>query len=983
MVEGRKTVTVVFTDVRGSTSLGEKLDAEALRRVMERYFGEMRSILEHHGGTVEKFIGDAVMAAFGIPAVHEDDALRAVRAAADMRERLAELNEDLERERGVTLEVRTGINTGEVVAGDPSGGQFYATGDAVNVAARLEQAARPGEVLLGEQTYRLVRDAVEVRAVEPRALKGKAQPVPAYCLLGVIEGAPALARRFETPFVGRERELGRLAASFERSVAEGIPLLVTVLGPAGIGKTRLAGELAAKTRQRATVLQGRCLSYGEGITFWPLEEMLRGLAERPAGAPDPEQAHSIEETFWAYRKLFEELAQERPLLLVLEDIHWAEQTLLDLIEHIVDWTREARLLILCLARREFLDQRPNWPGERLELEPLHEDEASTLVSALAPELDPVSRARAAEAAEGNPFFLEQLLTLAAEDGHELAIPHTIQALLAARLDRLEANERALLERAAVVGKEFWRGALLHLSPPETQVSALLQGLVRKRLIRPGRSTLASEDAFLFGHILIRDATYQGIAKEVRARLHERFANWLEARESPYIEIVGYHLEQAYRHRAELGPIDEALRALGNHASDVLERAGNALLYRDDRAAVNLLERASSLQSDHSKGLTLSVRLAEALKNGGHLEQARTLLSSVIQEATERGDRRNEWLARVSEAELGSQLAPREWTRDRIEETAEGALRVFEGLADDLGLARAWGLTASCAWYQCRYDGAGRAHARAVEHACRTGDEQEELTARFALLDAVYFGSTHVSEVRRESERLLARVGESSGFGYHALLVLAGVEAMEGAAAESRTAFHRAKSIGEELRLAWAPAYTGLFADDVGVLTGDAEFAERELRAGYERLDAIGESGVRSTLAARLADALFELGRQLEAEHFADLSLEIASPDDVASQAWGRAVKAKLLAASGDYEAACRFAREAVHLAENTDDLFMHGQVLIALAEVLCMAGRETEAIPILQSAAEVSERKGNVVTAENARALLATLQAAPSTDARQ
>ena len=323
MAEARKTVTVVFADVTGSTELGEQLDPEALRSVMERYFDTARAALERHEGTVEKFIGDAVVAVFGIPTAHEDDALRAVRAAAEMREALAVLNEEFSRERGLTLAVRTGVNTGEVVAGDPTQGQFYATGDTVNVAARLEQAAAPGEILLGEKTYRLVRDAVRAESVEPLALKGKAETVPAWRLCAVVEGAAPFARRFDTPFIGRGEELARLIGCFQRSLAEQAPVLVTVLGPAGIGKTRLATEFSARASEQGRVLTGRCLSYGEGITFWPLQEILRSLRERPAGLPDPEQARSIEETFWAYRKLFEALAAKRPLVLIVEDVHWA------------------------------------------------------------------------------------------------------------------------------------------------------------------------------------------------------------------------------------------------------------------------------------------------------------------------------------------------------------------------------------------------------------------------------------------------------------------------------------------------------------------------------------------------------------------------------------------------------------------------------------------------------------------------------------
>jgi class 3 adenylate cyclase/tetratricopeptide (TPR) repeat protein len=980
MAEARKTVTIVFSDVAGSTSLGDRLDPETLRRVMERYFAEMRSVLERHGGTVEKFIGDAVMAAFGIPATHEDDALRAVRAAAEMGARLADLNEEFERERGISLEVRTGVDTGEVVTGDPSGGQFYATGDAVNVAARLEQAAQPGEVLLGEQTYRLVQDAVRVEPVRPLTLKGKADPVAPYRLLEVVEGAPAVARRLDTPFVGRQEELARLRGCFDRSVGEKTPLLVTMLSEAGLGKTRLAAELIAEIGERATVLEGRCLSYGEGITFWPLQEILRGLRERPAGAPEPERARGTEETFWAYRKLFEALARERPLVLVLEDIHWAEPTLLDLIEHIVEWTREAPMLIVCLTRPDLLDERPGWSGELIELEPLPSEDAETLVAMLAAGVDPAIRVRATEVAEGNPLFLEQLLALAEEDGHELAVPDTIQALLSARLDQVAPEERALLEAAAVVGKEFWRSALLHLSAPGAEVSVLLQRLVRRGLIQPERSSLPDEDAFGFGHILIRDATYSGIAKEIRAELHERFTDWLDESESHYEEIVGYHLERAYRYRAELSPIDQALRALGDRASELLAQAGeHALLRADHAAAVNLLDRARSLQSDNARRLTLSVWLAEALQSTGKLEQARSMLSAVIEEASERGEQRSEWQAWLSYADVSEKVVPHEWMTDRMKDTAEDALRVFEALSDDRGLARAWRLAARVSMHKNRYDKAARQFARALAHARRTGDEREELIALNALLQAMYFGSARVSEVRPHIERFLARVGESSALGFRALLMLAGLYAMEGAADESRRLFHRAKSIGEEMRLDWAPASTAIFAQEVGLLLGDAEFAERELRAGYEFLEAIGDRGLRSTIAAHLADVLYRLDRKADAARFADLSLKLTSTDDIASQTRGRAVKAKLLAAQGDHEAAYDLAREAVGLSDDTDDLFQRGQILMAQAEVLRLGGRDADAIPVLRQAVEVSERKGNVVTAQEARARLAGLHAGTST----
>jgi class 3 adenylate cyclase len=355
----RKTVTVLFADVADSTALGEKLDPESFRRVMARYFDVARRCLERHGGTVEKFIGDAVMAVFGVPTMHEDDALRALRAAVELRDALASINVELEHDYGISLLLRTGVNTGDVVTGTE---QRLVTGDAVNVAARLEQAAQSGEILIGEQTRLLARGAIEVESVERLALKGKANPLPAHRLLQVVEGASAFERRLDAPLVGRDDELAKLRAAFEAAVSERRCRLVTVLGPPGIGKSRLARELQAALAAEATVLFGRCLPYGEGITYWPLVEIFReaGAEEELAAALT---VGAPEEISWSVRKAFEQRSQKRPLALVIDDIHWAEATLLDLIEHLADWTRDAPLLLLCLARPELLDERPGWGGQ--------------------------------------------------------------------------------------------------------------------------------------------------------------------------------------------------------------------------------------------------------------------------------------------------------------------------------------------------------------------------------------------------------------------------------------------------------------------------------------------------------------------------------------------------------------------------------------------------------------------------------------------
>ena len=481
--EVRKTVTVLFCDVSGSTSLGEQLDPETLRRTMNRYFEEIRRIVEHHGGTVEKFIGDAVMAVFGIPRAHEDDALRAVRAAGEVRDRITAVGEEL----GIALSFRTGVNTGEVVAGE---GETLVTGDAVNVAARLEQAASPGDVLIGASTLALVRDAVVVDEPEALELKGKRDPVAAYRLVSVDPSADAVARRLDAPLVGPRT--GTRAPDRQTSssrVAEHACHLFTLLGPAGVGKSRLVAEFIADVGSSADVLRARCLHYGEDITYWPLVEILVAIGVEP----ETVIGASPVETQLAFRKLLEARAAERPQLVVLDDIQWAEDLFLDLIEHVAEWTRDASIFLLCIARPELHELRPSWGGGKLNattvsLEPLSADDCERLIDELAGKaIDSDVRRRILAAADGNPLFLEEMLAMASEEnGGDLVVPPTIHALLQARLDRLGADERDVIGRGAVEGQVFHRSVVEELAPEAARddVPTNLQTLVRKDVIRP-------------------------------------------------------------------------------------------------------------------------------------------------------------------------------------------------------------------------------------------------------------------------------------------------------------------------------------------------------------------------------------------------------------------------------------------------------------------------------------------------------------------
>ncbi|MDQ2910877.1 MAG: AAA family ATPase [Actinomycetota bacterium] len=1009
--EVRKTVTIVFSDITGSTSLGEQLDPEALRRVMSRYFDEMEGVLERHGGTVEKFIGDAVMAVFGIPRLHEDDALRAVRAAVEMRERLAALNEELERDRGVRLSIRTGVNTGEVVAGDASGGQKLVTGDAVNVAARLEQAAQPGEVLIGADTRGLVREAVRVEAVAPLPLKGKTEPVPAWRLVEVLTDVPVVSRQIAAPFVGRANELAELDQGLERAVDERTCQLRTIVGPPGIGKSRLARELVKRVGDRARLVVGRCLSYGEGITYWPLAEIVRQVAgddptaqvtalladggdaelvaARISGAIGVREVGGTpEEISWAFRKLFEALARERPLIIGVDDIQWAEPTLLDLLEYLVTFTSDAPILLLCLARPDLFDERPSWSNPRpnatlITLAPLSEDDSSVLIERILREraLPEGDRARIVEAAEGNPLFVEQLLAMRAESGNgKLLIPPTIQALLAARIDRLEPEERAVIERASVEGRTFHRGAVAELLPETARgrVGSSLMTLVRKEFIRPDRALFPGDDGFRFGHILIRDAAYDSMPKELRAELHERFARWLEARVAEsvreYEEILGYHLEQAYRYRAELGPVNERARVVGQRAAERLAAAGRrALAHADMPAAINLLDRAAALvPADDLRRLEWAVDLSGSLIEVGELARAEALLNEATDAARAAGDQRLESRASVQRAFLRVHTDPEGSTAEARRE-AERAISVFEELGDELELARAWQLASHVEFFEGAIATSEAMLERALVHARRAGDAREEDRILRWLASSALWGPVPVEDGIRRCEEILEHTQGNSLVQANSHIRLAGLEGMRGRFSEARARVAQARAILTEFGLTYFLAHSRDVAALVETLAGNPAGAEAELRASYEELREMGEKTFLAENAAQLAQALYAQGRYDDADRFVRVSEE-ASSGRVRKGYWGP-VRAKLLARRGDSTGAEVLARESVAIWAERDDLLHHGYALMDLAEVLLLAGRAKEAVPVVEDAVELFERKGIVPAAEAARALLAELKA--------
>src|SRR5262245_44513903 len=667
---------------------------------MSRYFETAKAIVERHGGTVEKFIGDAVMAVFGVPTVHEDDALRAVRAADELRSGLGGLNDELERDYGTRLELRMGVNTGEVVTGTE---ERLATGDAVNVAARLEQAAQPSEVLLGEETYRLVRDAIVAEGAPPLDAKGKSEPLVARRLVSVRAEAPE--RRHEAPMIGRERQRELLEGAFANVVSERSCHLFTILGAAGVGKSRLAQEFLAGVD--ATVVRGRCLSYGDGISYWPVTEVVKQLAPEGETGPlasilgDETTPSSPEEIAWAFRKLLESHAAERPVIVGFDDVHWGEPTFLDLVEHVADLSRDAPILLLCMARPELLDVRRAWGGGKLNatnvlLEPLAPEETAKLIAALSDAVPEGLRGKILDAAGGNPLFVEEMLAMT-EEGGEVAVPPTIQALLAARLDQLDPAERDVLERGAVEGQVFHRGAVLALAPGE-QVDGQLVTLVRKDLVRPERALLPEDDAYRFRHLLIRDTAYEALPKATRAELHERFATWLEEHGTDLVEldeILGYHLEQAYRYRAELGPLDDAAAELADPAATrLLASADRALERGDASATVGLLTRATDLlPAGDPRRLMAELELAKALGEQGDLERALDRVAEIVAAAREQGNVRVVERGRLVAIEFGTQTAPQRRITDAMKE-AEDALATLERIGDAEGAVLALRLIGS-------------------------------------------------------------------------------------------------------------------------------------------------------------------------------------------------------------------------------------------------------------------------------------------------
>ncbi len=925
-------MTILFCDLAGSTALGHGSDPEALSRRMHGYYERMREIVERHGGVVEKFVGDAVMAVFGIPRSHEDDAVRALRAAGEMRVAVGELG----------LEARIGINTGPVVAGES--GSTLVTGDAVNVAARLEQHAAPGQILLGSETRNLVRDAITAEPIE-LTVKGKSEPLAAHRLVELDMKAAGFARRLHAPLVGRTRERRRLRDEFEDAVAEQSCRLFTLLGVPGVGKSRLVADFVAGADAR--IVSGRCLSYGDGITYAPLVEVALQLGADPREILGSTPA----ETQLAFRRLLEASAAERPLIVVLDDLQWAEETFLDLVEHIVDWSRGAPLFLLCLARPELLDMRA-WSGGKANassilLEPLQEANILDLVDALpgGSSLSSEVRDRIVEAAQGNPLFVEEMVARA-DAGDDTRVPPTIHALLEARLDRLSSEERAVVDRGAVEGEIFHRGPLAatvdHLDPR-------LVTLVRQDVIRPAPAQFQGDDAFRFRHILLRDAAYEAIAKKRRAELHEQFAAWVDENGGllERDEIVGLHLEQAALYLAEL---DEPYQEVATRAAMRLAGAMGAAANRSDFAAARKLGRRGwRLTEPLSAARAAFVpQLFRALTTGGEWEAAQ----EVIDDLRRREDDRSRAYGVIFADELAGHFGS-----DPVEMDADAIRSAFVAADDELGLAVLARHLGSLKWIASRVGEAAPLYAEAAVHASRAGWTSLAAEMQNRSAASILLGPLPLEEYQRfAAEAGIANIAQRARV--HAMLGEID-RAWETAGEAQQDALERGDPI--------AAAASAELYSFVGTHGGREADAVPHLAAAIEELERLGAEGSLSMARMELATILEQVGRLDEAEKC--LAHAAASPAlaDLPAEA---SLRSLLAAHRGDEAEAAQAATRAVEIADATDFFVVRASAHVSAARTYGLLDRGGDARSDARTALTILEAKGDVAWSAQVRGLL-------------
>jgi predicted ATPase/class 3 adenylate cyclase len=975
----RKLATVLFVDIVDSTGLVTGADPEVVRRRVNQFFETVSRCVSQHGGIVEKFAGDAVLAAFGIPQAHEDDALRAARAALAMRQAVVDLG----------LQARIGIEAGELVVEDAE--STFATGEAVNLAARLQQAAIPGEILVGPTAYRLAAGSLVVEDAGPKDLKGLDGPLRAWRVVDMLDG-PGRSLGPRAPLVGRDSELELLENTFNRSVRDRRAHVFTIYGEPGVGKSRIAREFLDGV-ERASVLMGRALPYGEGVTYWPLAEMVKAAAgisdDDPleeafeklreccaeeavadvlglaAGLMEAlEGERSSQEIAWAAREVMQGIADVQPLILLFEDIHWAEEPLLDLIEHLADFVR-APLLIVCLARPELLEARPGWGGGRvrstaIELEPLSEEESELLVEKLLAQLAGTSGAVPAplprevlERTEGNPLFVEETIRMIVDSGSGSdaadRVPDTLQALIAARIDHLPPAAKTLLQRASVVGRVFWRGSLEYLSPDVEGIDSLLEDLLlREFLLREPRSSISGETAYRFKHLLIREVAYAGLPKLARAQHHARFAEWLAERTGEeLIEIRAYHLDQAVEFLVELE--GAAPEELAQQTGGALVKAANRAMAREAYTIARTLAlRALELRPTLSARYT-AARAAWRLQDWAAVQVE---MAKVRDEAHEQGERVLNALALTA---LGEASIKREGDVAQARALVDRALEILENEDDSTAHFDVLVVRATVASWQGSESDAVRFMERAYVIALDAGRKDQQTIAAQTLarthimrleLDEAELLLTRALELAGESGSARGRVSATLSYGW--------LLAAKGELDEAESVFEEVRTTAAELGVEPAITSALLHLGMVVRLKGDHKRAEKLLREALRMTAARGDRGLLPDHQAVLAATLADLGKVDEAERLALEARRNASPEDTACKIIAATALAAVRAVQGrDGEAEGLF-RSALELTGAGGFEVFEIEPLERLTSFLRDRGRADEAAPYEARLAELS-----------------------------
>jgi class 3 adenylate cyclase/tetratricopeptide (TPR) repeat protein len=1047
--ETRKVATILVCDLVGSTPLAEGLDPETYRWVVTSFYDQVRAVVERHDGTAQQHPGDAVVAVFGVPVLHEDDAVRAVAAASELPAALMGLNDKLVQTCGIRVQVRVGINTGEVALDE----RALVLGDAVNVAGRLQQVAGTGEILIGERTRELVHRVAKLHPVPGLLLKGKRSSVAAWRLLAVDADPRDRGRRLDVPLVGREEKLEELHRSYSDAVAKRSWQLKVVLGEAGVGKTRLVNEFEARVAAEATVLKGRCLQSGENFDYWPLLQVIRTAAGVRTDDPQEiafgrlaslvrgeqttavrlaqmlglhEGAGSPEMVSWAVGRLVSLLANSQPVVLVIDDLHWAKPTLLSLLQDVAEHSRKAPVLLVCMARPEFRHENPAWIGAWPDvtsqtLTPLEEGEIGELIGHLLDggTLDPGAHRQLVGAALGNPLFAEEFVDMLREQGTlklrdglwalkdgELATPPTIGALLDARLESLRPEERAVLGKAAVIGQRFRADELAALAPHPPSLDAskipdILRSLARRELVVPASAATPGFADNQFRHVLIYEAAYRSVPKETLAELHEEYAASMEqgpvADPGQVVERVARHLKAAYDHRVSLGRVGPTTDDLKRRAGERLAEAGAQAALRGDapETAVQLLEDAVGLLPDwHPGRLHARLQLADAKRETALTSRATSqawkdvsdVYEATIAAARRAGNRSVELHAELGRLEVS-------WFRDlgtlldAEPHILEVATQEFEWLRDDVGLAKAWCVRA---YVHAAMGRSTRARA-AAEHAIRLAGRAEhvrlEAHGRHLLCFILDWGQAPVDEVAR-------LVGETLEWSDHRLIqhvamdarnVLARAEAMRGDFGRAREHLGMVSAAPRRSSQPLLWLADEMTEASVSILAGDLDRAENAAKRAYSAVKKANAVGPLPNFAALLARVRLMQGRDDEAERLAEECAAIAPATQIEAQIKQREIRAVVLARrAGTAESeterrksqaeAERLAREAVELSHGSEQLDSQAQAMYDLAEVLGRAGRWDEAEEALQQAQELWLRKGNLVSAEKAPRLLDALR---------